>query len=88
MKDHQRYFPVVNPEGDLLPYFIAVRNGTFDHLDLVRAGNEKVLRARLADARFFFQEDQKTALADRVERLRQIVFSRRISGTYMTRASG
>ena len=82
MKDHQRYFPVVNPEGDLLPYFIAVRNGTFDHLDLVRAGNEKVLRARLADARFFFQEDQKTALADRVERLRQIVFQEDLGTLY------
>ena len=74
MQDHQRYFPVVNPDGDLLPYFIAVKNGTADHLDLVRVGNEKVLRARLADARFFFREDQKMSPSERVEGLRQVVF--------------
>lgn len=74
MKDHQRYFPVVNAEGELLPYFVAVRNGTEEHLDVVREGNEKVLRARLADARFFFEEDKKVPLAERVERLKHIVF--------------
>ncbi|MDK2855802.1 MAG: glycyl-tRNA synthetase beta chain [Bacillota bacterium] len=82
MKDHQRYFPVVDPEGDLLPYFIAVRNGTAEHLDVVRAGNEKVLRARLADARFFFEEDKRVSLADRVERLRHIVFQENLGTLY------
>ena len=53
MREHQRYFPVVGPDGGLLPKFIAIKNGTADHLDIVRAGNEKVLRARLADANFF-----------------------------------
>lgn len=82
MKDHQRYFPVINQEGDLLPYFIAVRNGTDDHLDIVREGNEKVLRARLADARFFFKEDQKTSLADKVEGLKNIVFQENLGTLY------
>lgn len=82
MKDHQRYFPVVDPEGNLLPYFIAVRNGTAEHLDVVRAGNEKVLRARLADARFFFEEDKRMPLADRVERLKHIVFQENLGTLY------
>ncbi|MDI3522469.1 MAG: glycyl-tRNA synthetase beta chain [Bacillota bacterium] len=82
MKDHQRYFPVVNPEGELLPYFIAVRNGTAAHLNTVRAGNEKVLRARLADARFFFEEDKRVALAERVERLKHIVFQENLGTLY------
>lgn len=82
MRDHQRYFPVVNHEGDLLPYFVAVRNGNTDHLDLVRTGNERVLRARLADARFFFQQDLKTSLAQRVERLGQIVFQEGLGSLY------
>jgi len=57
MREHQRYFPVVGSDGGLLAKFIAVKNGKADHLDIVRAGNEKVLRARLADANFFYQED-------------------------------
>ncbi len=59
MKEHQRYFPVKNKEAELLPYFVAVRNGNSDHLETVARGNEKVLRARLADADFFYEEDQK-----------------------------
>ncbi|HHV08077.1 MAG TPA: glycine--tRNA ligase subunit beta [Firmicutes bacterium] len=82
MKDHQRYFPVVNKEGDLLPYFVAVRNGTADHLDKVREGNENVLRARLADARFFFEEDRKISLADRVKQLEAIVFQENLGTLY------
>ncbi|NLG87054.1 MAG: glycine--tRNA ligase subunit beta, partial [Firmicutes bacterium] len=82
MKDHQRYFPVVNQEGELLPYFIAVRNGTADHLDVVRIGNENVLKARLADARFFFEEDQKATLAERVQRLQHIVFQENLGTLY------
>ena len=75
MRAHQRYFPVFEEKGNLLPYFIAVSNGTRDdYLDNVRAGNERVLRARLADARFFFAEDRKLALADYVARLDEIVF--------------
>src|SRR5690606_30342288 len=57
MKEHQRYFPVRGADGALLPYFVGVRNGDARHIDIVRAGNERVLSARLADARFFFEED-------------------------------
>ena len=75
MRAHQRYFPVFEEKGNLLPYFIAISNGTRDeYLDNVRAGNERVLRARLADARFFFAEDRKQALADYVVKLDEIVF--------------
>lgn len=75
MKEHQRYFPVLDKEsGHLLPRFITVRNGDERCLDLVRQGNERVLRARLADARFFFEEDQKIPLADRIPKLQTIVF--------------
>ena len=59
MKEHQRFFHVVNEEGALLPHFISVRNGNAEHLDNVIAGNEKVLIARLEDAKFFYNEDQK-----------------------------
>ena len=74
MKEHQRYFPVLDQAGKLLPLFITVRNGGKEYLDVVRHGNERVLRARLADARFFYMEDQKGTLEQRVERLKSIVF--------------
>ncbi len=74
MKEHQRYFPLTDLAGELLPLFITVRNGTAENLDIVREGNEKVLQARLADAKFFYEEDQKIPLADRVEKLKNIVF--------------
>jgi glycyl-tRNA synthetase beta chain len=74
MKDHQRYFPVKDDAGVLMPYFIGVRNGTADYIDVVREGNEKVLRARLDDAKFFFEEDIKRPLEQRVEELKGIVF--------------
>lgn len=74
MREHQRYFPVQDAEGNLLPRFIAVRNGGREHIDVVRAGNEKVLRARLEDAAFFWQEDLKTSLESRVEKLQKVVF--------------
>lgn len=74
MREHQRYFPVFSPEGKLLPVFITVRNGGAEHLDIIRHGNERVLKARLADARFFFEEDQKVALIDRRDKLKTIVY--------------
>jgi glycyl-tRNA synthetase beta chain len=65
MAVHQRYFPVYDRKGqNLLPHFITIRNGNKHALDTVRQGNERVIRARLADARFFYQEDQKMALVD------------------------
>ena len=57
MKKHQRYFPVLDARGRLMPYFITVRNGGKEHLDIVRQGNEDVIRARYADAEFFFKQD-------------------------------
>lgn len=74
MREHQRYFPVYGADGRLINGFITVRNGTADHIDIVRAGNEKVLRARLADAKFFWDEDRKAPLSDKVEKLKTIVF--------------
>ena len=75
MKVHQRYFPVRQPGSDrLLPHFIAVRNGDERHLDTVRRGNERVIRARLADARFFYAQDRQRRLADRVPELERISF--------------
>lgn len=74
MREHQRYFPVRGEDGRLLPYFITVRNGNAEHLEIVQAGNEKVLKARLADARFFWEEDQKLKLEEYLPRLQKIVF--------------
>jgi glycyl-tRNA synthetase beta chain len=74
MREHQRYFPVFGQDGKLLPVFITVRNGGAEYLDIVRHGNERVLKARLADARFFFEEDKKVALAQRVDKLKAIVY--------------
>jgi len=74
MREHQRYFPVFSKEGKLLPVFITVRNGNADHIDIVRHGNERVLKARLADAQFFYEEDKKIKLIDRLDKLKTIVF--------------
>jgi len=74
MREHQRYFPVRDKKGKLLNRFITVRNGNTEHLDTVRAGNEKVLKARLADARFFWEEDLKIKLVDYLPRLEKVVF--------------
>lgn len=82
MREHQRYFPLFGADGALLPKFITVRNGGAEHLDTVRRGNERVLKARLADARFFFEEDRKTPLADRVESLKTIVFQEGLGTLY------
>ena len=74
MKDHQRYFPLVNQDGKLLPMFLTVRNGSDHSIEIVQAGNERVLRARLDDAKFFFNEDRKKPLIDRQDGLTKIVF--------------
>ncbi|WP_243386291.1 glycine--tRNA ligase subunit beta [Bacillus kexueae] len=74
MREHQRYFPVKDQSGQLLPYFVTVRNGNRDHLENVARGNEKVLRARLSDANFFYQEDQKLSIEKAIEKLDKIVF--------------
>lgn len=74
MREHQRYFPVLNAERQLLPFFVTVRNGDAAGLDQVVKGNEKVLRARLSDAKFFYEEDQKLRIIDCVHKLDSIVF--------------
>lgn len=82
MREHQRYFPVYGPDGRLLPKFITVRDGNDHQLATVAGGNEKVLRARLADASFFYQEDLKEPLSAKVERLRPILFQARLGTMY------
>ncbi len=81
MKKHQRYFPV-EPHGPggsaLLPFFIAVRNGDKRHLDLVRAGNEHVVRARFADAAFFVREDVKHPLEEFLPKLAALTFQKKL----------
>ena len=81
MKEHQRYFPVLK-DGKLLPNFIAVRNGDSNRIDLVKSGNEKVLKARLADALFFYNEDTKKPLESFVEKLKTVVFQAKLGTVY------
>lgn len=81
MRDHQRYFPVMK-DGGLLPLFITIRNGGRDFLDVVQHGNERVLRARLEDAQFFFDEDRKKSLAEHGERLKTVVFQEGLGSIY------
>ncbi|WP_149093291.1 glycine--tRNA ligase subunit beta [Paenibacillus terrae] len=74
MREHQRYFPVLDRAGELLPYFVTVRNGGSQSLDVIAKGNEKVLRARLSDAKFFYEEDQRLEIKDALSKLESIVF--------------
>ncbi|NBI29380.1 glycine--tRNA ligase subunit beta [Chengkuizengella marina] len=74
MREHQRYFPVFDKNKKLLPHFVTVRNGDKKSLDVVARGNEKVLKARLADARFFYQEDQNFPIEKALAKLEKIVY--------------
>jgi glycyl-tRNA synthetase len=83
MKKHQRYFPVVGAPGseragELLPYFVAVRNGNDENLSMVRRGNEDVIRARFADAKFFYESDSRKHLADFLPRLGTLTFQEKL----------
>ncbi len=82
MKDNQRFFYARDDQNKLLPFFISVRNGNQDHLDNVVAGNEKVLTARLEDAMFFYNEDQKLSIDDYVNKLKKVSFHDKISTMY------
>ena len=82
MREHQKYFSLVDKDGKLLPHFIAVSNTNAKDMDVVKKGNERVLRARLSDARFFYEEDRKVPLEDRVERLKGIVFQAKLGTSY------
>jgi glycyl-tRNA synthetase beta chain len=82
MMSHQKYFPIAGKEGGLLPHFVAVSNTPARDPAVVRKGNEKVIRARLSDAAFFFEEDRKISLEQRVERLRNVVFHSLLGTSY------
>jgi len=83
MKEHQGFFSLMHKEtGKLVPHFIAVANNRAKDMGLIRAGNERVLAARLADAKFFFDEDRKIKLVDRVEKLKGIVFHQKAGTLY------
>ncbi len=80
MRDHQRYFPVKTADGKLMPLFITIRNGGQE--DIVRRGNERVLKARLEDAQFFFNEDRKKTLEAHREKLKTVVFQEGLGTVY------
>jgi glycyl-tRNA synthetase beta chain len=82
MREHQRYFSMVDADGKLLPGFITINNTLTEDPSVVVKGNERVLRARLSDARFFFDEDHKTTLASRVEALKSIVYQAKLGTSY------
>ena len=82
MRKHQRYFPLVSPDGALMPNFIAVRNGGDQYLDVVRTGFENVLAARFNDARFFHDLDGQTTLAAQAEGTKTIVFQEKLGSVF------
>ena len=82
MRSHQRYFSVVDEGGKLLPAFITINNTLTEDPAVVVKGNERVLRARLSDARFFFEEDKKVPLAQRVEALKGVVYQTKLGTSY------
>jgi glycyl-tRNA synthetase beta chain len=82
MKNHQRYFPVRDPSGALKPFFIGVSNNRAANMAVVREGNERVLRARLSDAAFFWKEDQKVPLSARVESLKKVIHHEKLGTVY------
>jgi glycyl-tRNA synthetase beta chain len=82
MRDHQKYFAVEDAKGKLLPHFLAVLNTDGDPQGLIRHGNERVLRARFNDARFFWETDQKKSLLERLELLRHVTFQKDLGSYY------
>ncbi len=82
MREHQRYFSVVDERGELLPYFLTVANIKAAKMDVIRKGNERVLRARLNDAKFYFEKDIKKRLVDRVSDLKGVVFQAKLGTSY------
>ncbi len=82
MRSHQRYFSVVDGQGNLMPGFITINNTLTDDPGVVVKGNERVLRARLSDARFFFEEDQKVRLDERVEELKKVVYQQKLGTSF------
>ncbi len=82
MREHQRYFSVVGQNGNLLPCFITISNTRAEDLDIVRAGNERVLAARLSDAAYFFDHDVKQPLGDRIEGLKKVTYQEKLGTVY------
>lgn len=82
MRDHQRYFPVKTIGGRLMPLFITIRNGGKEYLDIVQHGNERVLKARLEDAQFFFNEDRRKSLDAHRDKLKTVVFQEGLGSVY------
>ena len=82
MRAHQRYFAVEGDRGTLLPHFVAIRNGQGEGKDSIRRGNEAVLRARLEDARFYWENDRKAGLERKVQELKQIVWHEKLGSVY------
>jgi glycyl-tRNA synthetase beta chain len=82
MRDHQKYFALEDAGGKLLPHFLAVLNTDGDPQGLIRHGNERVLRARFSDARFFWETDQKRSLLERLELLRHVTFQKDLGSYY------
>ncbi len=82
MREHQRYFALEDVNGRLTPNFITISNTKAEDMEVVRAGNERVLRARLSDAKFFFEEDMKRPFEDRVKDLKKVLFQEKLGTTY------
>ena len=82
MREHQRYFALADLHGELMPNFITISNTRAEDMDVVRAGNERVLRARLSDARYFYEHDLKKPLSERVDDLKKVVFQIKLGTTY------
>ncbi|MCK4501629.1 MAG: glycine--tRNA ligase subunit beta [Desulfuromonadales bacterium] len=82
MREHQRYFTLVDDQGKLLPHFVTIANTLTKDPQVVVAGNERVLKARLADAMFFWQEDQKNKLETRLEALKKVVYQAKLGTSF------
>jgi len=82
MEKHQKYFPVFKNKDELLPLFIVIINNTKKHASKIKEGNENVLRARLEDAKFFYQEDQKIPLDKRVDKLKNVIFQENLGSLF------
>jgi len=82
MRAHQRYFAIEGTTGKLLPHFVAIRNGRGEGAESIRRGNEAVLRARLEDARFYWENDRKAGLERKVSELKQIVWHEKLGSIY------
>jgi len=82
MREHQRYFSVVDNQGELLPYFITISNTRAEDMTVVQAGNERVLTARMSDAAYFFDHDVKVQLADRVEGLKKVTYQEKLGSVH------